>query len=101
MRFAGRIEPASGVGGAGHLAAMRRPKATADAKVLESCLLRPGIRRGATVSAAPSAIDSGGGADGFVATESTPLPSGGGTEPGSASRPAHDAAIESVNTNAM
>ena len=59
------------------MASCRRPNATVDAKELESCLLRPGIRLGLVVSA--PAATAGGMTTGFV-TESTPLPSGGGAE---------------------
>src|SRR5207302_6925416 len=90
MRLLGRMEPDSGAGGAGHLASCRRPNATVDANAAESCFFRPVRRPGAAVSGATT---------GLAATESTPLPSGGGAAPGVASRPAlHDVMIGHAKT---
>jgi len=45
------MDPGSGVGIVGHLAAICRPKATVEANEAESCFLRPLMRTGAAVSA--------------------------------------------------
>src|SRR4051812_35749257 len=88
MRFAGRIEPARGVGGSGHLAAIFRPKLTVDAKARESCFFRPAIRLGVSVSGPGATAGTGVAvATGFFAPEST----GGGPPPGVVSCPAHAA----------
>src|SRR5689334_3392170 len=99
MRFFGRMAPGSGAGDAGHFAAMRRPNATAEANVVESCLLRPSMRRGAMVSAAPSATDCGATA-GLLATVSALLPSGVAAGSGTASPLAHAAMQQSETVNA-
>src|SRR4051794_4632132 len=99
MRWLGRIAPGSGAGDAGHFAAWRRPNATAEAKVRESCLLRPGRSRGFAVSgpaataacgAVPTRAATGAGTAAELATllESTPFPSGTAADPGVASWPA-------------
>lgn len=99
MRWAGRIAPGSGAGEAGHLAAWRRPNATAEAKVRESCLLRPVRSLGFTVSGPPAtagcgaaptrwATDAGSAAAFDTVLESKPFPSGMAADPGVVSRPA-------------
>src|SRR5947209_2870872 len=100
MRWLGRIEPGSGSGGVGHLAAFRLPNATAEAKASESCLVRPGRRCGFAVSgpevaavcgaAATRAVADSGVVAGWDATVvSMPFPSGTAADPGVASGRAH------------
>lgn len=96
MRFAGKIEPGSGVGGAGHFSNCLRPNATAEANASESCLLRPGMRCGVIVSG-PAATCGGGTAAGFVITESVPVLGGGGVDPVRVSCATHETRIEIPN----
>jgi hypothetical protein len=95
MRFAGKIEPGSGVGGSGQFANCRRPNATAEANAAESCLLRPGMSCGVIVS--EPAATWGGTTTGFLITESVSLLAGGGADPGRASLATHETTIETAN----
>jgi hypothetical protein len=95
MRFAGRIEPGSGVGGTGHFSNCLRPNATADANATESCLLRLGTRCGVIVSGL--AATWGGATADFVVVESMPLPSGGDADSCRASCAMHETTIEIPN----
>src|SRR6185503_3041523 len=80
MRWLGRIDPGSGVGGAGHFAIMRRPKATVEAYAMESCFDRPALKCGADVSAASlgagRAVSPRDGADVAVGTRPPALSTG-------------------------
>src|SRR4051812_23290248 len=108
MRLPGRIAPGSGVGEAGHFAAFRLPNATAEAKVSESCLVRPGRRcgfaeSGPEATGACGAVATRAAAESGVATEcaafpeSVPFPSGTVADPGVVSWPAQ--AMSAVNTD--
>src|SRR5690349_16214455 len=101
MRLLGRIAPGSGVGDAGHFAAWRRPNATVDLNVVESCLLRLGSSVGVIVSAAPVATEGGGATGVLVAAESALVPWGEAADSGSALSLAHAAISATANATVI